>query len=121
MSTGILVDERDKYLTEVVLLRDKLSQQEMKLQVIIDNQKARIKVLERESFQKEMLVMDVKEKVINMENALFTLKEEKEKLLMRVQKLKSRKGHSLGAAKMCNNCKKDFKDSENFNWSCRVH
>lgn len=40
---------------------------------------------------------------------------------MRVQKLKSRKGHSLGAAKMCNNCKKDFKDSENFNWSCRVH
>lgn len=22
---------------------------------------------------------------------------------------------------MCNNCKKDFKDTENFNWSCRVH
>ncbi len=24
-------------------------------------------------------------------------------------------------SKMCQNCKRDFKDSENFNWSCRTH
>ena len=23
--------------------------------------------------------------------------------------------------KICKNCKKDFKDADNFNWSCRVH
>lgn len=54
------------------------------MQVTIDNQKQRIKVLERESCQKDMLVLDIKDKLINLENAQFTLKEEKEKLMLRV-------------------------------------
>ena len=40
---------------------------------------------------------------------------------LRINKLKLRKGYDLGSLKLCYNCKKDFKDSENFNWSCRVH
>lgn len=42
---------------------------------------------------------------------------------VRIQKLKLTKQSygATSASKMCNNCKKDFKDSENFNWSCRVH
>lgn len=48
--------------------------------------------------------------------------DEMDKLQMRLKKLRLQKGRFLSTnTKMCNNCKKDFKDSENYNWSCRVH
>jgi len=45
----------------------------------------------------------------------------KEKMRVRIEKLRLRKGNKFDAAKICHNCRKDFKDVDNFNWSCRTH
>ena len=43
------------------------------------------------------------------------------KLKMRIVKLKSRKGKVDHGIKMCNNCKKEYHEKDNFAWSCRTH
>ena len=60
------------------------------------------------------------QQLFNEKERTAALFEEKEKLVQKFEKLKLRKGSVL-SMKVCGNCRKDFKDSENFNWSCRVH
>jgi hypothetical protein len=47
--------------------------------------------------------------------------EERDKMKMRIVKLKSRKGKVDYGIKLCKNCSKEFPEKENFNWSCRTH
>ena len=47
--------------------------------------------------------------------------EEREKMKERIKKLKSRKGKIDVMQKVCKNCAKDYIETENFNWSCRIH
>ena len=48
--------------------------------------------------------------------------EDVEKYKEKIKKLKSRKGLSIEmATKLCSNCGKEYKDSENFAWKCRTH
>lgn len=52
----------------------------------------------------------------------MSLADEREKMIARINKLKLRKRRNdYYHSKICTNCKKDFKDTENFNWSCRTH
>ncbi len=36
-------------------------------------------------------------------------------------KLRKRRNDYGGESKMCQNCRRDYKDTDNFNWSCRTH
>jgi hypothetical protein len=47
--------------------------------------------------------------------------DEREKMKIRIHKLKNRKGKIDYGIKMCRNCGKEFPEKENFNWSCRTH
>ena len=47
--------------------------------------------------------------------------DEREKMKLRITKLKNRKGKVDHGIKMCRNCGKEFPEKENFNWSCRTH
>ena len=40
---------------------------------------------------------------------------------MRIKKIKSRKGKIDAGVQTCLNCKKEYKEDENFNWKCRTH
>lgn len=46
---------------------------------------------------------------------------EREKMKIRIQKLKNRKGKVDQGIKMCRNCGREYHEKENFNWSCRTH
>ena len=47
--------------------------------------------------------------------------EERDKMKMRILKLKQRRGKVDLGIKICKNCSKEFHESDNFNWSCRTH
>jgi len=42
-------------------------------------------------------------------------------LKIRIKKIKLKKGKIDTGIKMCKNCKKEYKDNENFSWKCRTH
>lgn len=44
-----------------------------------------------------------------------------ESLKTRIKKIKARKGKLDTGIKMCKNCKKDYKENENYSWKCRTH
>lgn len=46
---------------------------------------------------------------------------EREKMKEQIRKLKSRKGKFDIAQKVCKNCNRDYIETENYNWSCRIH
>ena len=54
------------------------------------------------------------------ESNLKTLTEEHEKLRNGLKQVKYRQPEQ-DDEKTCKNCKKPFRDNENFNWSCKVH
>ena len=47
--------------------------------------------------------------------------QERDKMKIRIQKLKNRKGKVDQGIKMCKNCGREYHEKENFNWSCRTH
>lgn len=50
------------------------------------------------------------------------LMEEREKMISRIEKLKVRgRRFKVDTHKICSNCRKEYRDQDNFNWSCRVH
>lgn len=61
------------------------------------------------------------EKNMDLKNRIVTLEEEAVIHMQRINRLKQRKRKMDMDSKVCQNCKRDFKDSENFNWSCRTH
>jgi hypothetical protein len=44
-----------------------------------------------------------------------------ESLKTRIKKIKLKKGKIDTGVKMCKNCKKEYKEEENFSWKCRTH
>ena len=88
----------------------------------LQQQSKKINYLERELNKRELTLQERLEKILTLETANRMLTDEVDKMQLRITKLKLRKGTFMSqSTKMCHNCKKDFKDSENFNWSCRNH
>ena len=56
-----------------------------------------------------------------MEKQFKMVLDEKDKMKLRIVKLKNRRGKFDQGMKSCKNCAKEFHEKENFNWSCRVH
>jgi hypothetical protein len=61
------------------------------------------------------------EKVNLLEKEKKDLMVERDKMKDRIKRLKMKRGKFDIAEKVCKNCSKDFLESENFNWSCRIH
>lgn len=61
------------------------------------------------------------DKNIVLDRNIKLMNEEKEKLKLRIQKIVARKGNYDAQVKTCKKCHKEFKEKENFNWSCRTH
>ena len=49
------------------------------------------------------------------------LTDERDAAKKNVTRLLNRKGKFESGAKVCNNCKVEYLEKENFNWSCRTH
>lgn len=77
--------------------------------------------VERELARKQILVENNMSIILELDAEKKNLLEEREKLVERIQRLKSRKGRFDSNLKFCNACKKDYTEKENFNWSCRTH
>jgi len=58
---------------------------------------------------------------MKIEKQLKQSMDEREKMKLRITKLKNRKGKVDHGIKLCRNCGKEFPEKENFNWSCRTH
>lgn len=54
---------------------------------------------------------------------ITVLNDEKTEMTARLQKMKLRRRHNFfnSVLKICINCKMEYKDADNFNWSCRTH
>jgi hypothetical protein len=61
------------------------------------------------------------DKNIVAERTIKLINEEKEKLKLRISKIMARKGNFDALTKTCKKCTKEYKEKENFNWSCRTH
>ena len=59
-------------------------------------------------------------KLENSENNYKVLTDEYEKLRNKAKQVRINITETRDE-KMCKNCKRFFKDNENFNWSCKVH
>lgn len=59
--------------------------------------------------------------LMKTQKALKDMQNEREKMKLRINKLKNRKGKVDQGIKMCRNCGKEFHEKENFHWSCRTH
>jgi len=80
--------------------------------------------LETELRKKVQQLEESIDKIFKMELNILSLVDEREKMVVRINKLKMKKRRSdiyYQSTKICQNCKRDFKDTENFNWSCRTH
>jgi len=53
--------------------------------------------------------------------ALKATVKEKDRLKLKMIRLSNAKRQIITNAKTCKNCQQEFKDTENFNWSCRTH
>jgi hypothetical protein len=60
------------------------------------------------------------EDMSKMEKQISQLSNEREKLKIKISKLKRRRNVDLNQ-KICKNCGKEYLENENFNWSCRTH
>ena len=56
-----------------------------------------------------------------MDKQVKQLIAERQKMVDRIKKLKSRRGKFEEGSKVCKKCGKDFLEKENFNWSCSTH
>ena len=94
-----LVEDKEKF---AILAKERINQQENELK---DLRK-----------QKEELTEDTQraEKQINV------LNNEREKMRIKIGKLKRRRNVDLNQ-KICKNCGLEYLEPENFNWSCRTH
>jgi hypothetical protein len=68
----------------------------------------------------EEIVKLIDKNIIAERNNKF-ITEEKEKLKLRITKIMARKGKFESLNKTCKKCAKEYKEKENFNWSCRMH
>ena len=123
--------KREEEVSQLNIERDKL------LKYIKDLNTSRLSIVN----EKERLGSSLREKIQKLETALKSSSEERDRLYAQVQylekdmktqaivreKLKSKlkkvqKGGFVDKdQKICKNCGQEYRDSENYNWSCRRH
>lgn len=62
----------------------------------------------------------MRDTVFKLEEANRVLVDELHTSKQKFEKLRKRKG-GIKNQRICGNCKVEFKEEENFNWSCRTH
>ena len=121
MEIGNLQTERDTFRLETKdLIQTKHALEQQKL--IITTQ-ASEKIRKLESNLKKA-VEDIRshfEARQQQEREIRKLYEERDKQKKRIQKLIARKGNFSSGIKACKNCNNEYRENENFNWSCRTH
>ena len=115
------IKEKDNYrqeLKEMVDLKQKIEKEKQFMANSLKAANAKLDAQVKEL--EEKLVNETNEK-LKLEKALKASIDEREKMKLRIVKLKNRKGKVDQGIKMCRNCGKEFHEKENFNWSCRTH
>ena len=70
---------------------------------------------------KDQLDIEIEAKT-NAMKKFSLIVEERDKMKIRLVKLKARKGKFIdGGVNICKNCSKEYNEADNFNWSCRTH
>ena len=113
--------ERDQYRKHTNELLTEKSKLEKEKQTQFEVFKKRVFELDRDMKQKTEEANDHFENKCILEKEKKNLIAEREKMKDRIKKLKQKKGKMNIAQKVCKNCSKDYMETENFNWSCRVH
>lgn len=120
-SLEVIIKERDQFRSEL----KEMLEQKTKLQREKDYVSTQLKENTTKSTNKikeleEALESEVHDK-LKLEKQIKVMIDERDKMKLRIVKLKSRKGKVDYGIKMCRNCGKEFPEKENFNWSCRTH
>lgn len=86
----------------MAVLKDKMNQQDTEIKELTANYK---------KWEEEAGKLDRQVKALVIE---------REKMKIRIQKLKKRRNFNMNQ-KICKNCGQEYLEKENFNWSCRTH
>ena len=113
--------DRDIYRRQTYDLLDSKQKLEAQNKSIVDKYKKSLIVHEKELREKTDEVLAEFEAKLILEKEKKALIAEREKMKDQIRKLKARKGKVDIAQKSCKNCTKDYIETENFNWSCRIH
>ena len=88
---------------------------------IADTFKRRVMEHDKDMKEKQEEFSEVFDAKIQLEKEKKVLIQEREKMKEQIRKLRARKGKFDIAQKTCKNCARDYIETENYNWSCRVH
>ena len=116
-----ITKEKDAYRQEVkemVEFKNKLEREKQFLQNNLKDSTSKYQLQVKEL--EEKLAIEINDR-LKVEKSLKLSIDEREKMKLRIIKLKNRKGKVDQGIKMCRNCGKEFHEKENFNWSCRTH
>ena len=94
-----LIEEKEKFIAST---KEKMNQMDIDLK------------------ESNSLKEHLQEEVGKLDKQLQSVLNEKEKMKLKMQKLKNRRAVDFDQ-KVCKNCGKEYRQNENFNWSCRTH
>lgn len=103
------------------MLQEAKNRSVVNLQALQETSKIKVQQCEKQVNKQYKAMEDLQKNYFGLEKQNLGLKEEIDRLNLTIKKLKLRKGNLGQLQKMCYNCKKDFSEQDNFNWSCRVH
>lgn len=114
--------ERDKMACELQSLNHYRETSKVLESMCEDKYKVKLSAAEAELRKKTQQLEVQQSKSLQQELQITALIDEKEDISNQVRKLKQRRYRRVDyGGKVCINCKRDYKDDENFNWSCRTH
>eukprot|EP00347_Sterkiella_histriomuscorum_P014287 403361452 len=82
--------------------------------------KDKVLMLEKEKEEAITNMQNKQEEFLNIVNQMRIVTNEREKLKQKIQKLKKRRIIDFNQ-KICRSCGKEYLESDNYNWSCRIH
>ena len=116
-----MIQERDRYrsdLKEVSDAREKLDKEKRKFIYIMNE---RVDQLEKTINIKNAEIETLKGDLSKVEKQYENMRTERDRLKVKIIKMKNRRLKTDIEEKMCKKCAKEYTENENFNWSCRTH
>lgn len=117
----MLTSERDQFrkeTKELIEIKDKIQKEKT---VAMEAFKKRVTQMEKDNTKVVEQLETCMNSLQNLDKANKMLTTERQKMIDRIKKLKSRRGKFDEGSKVCKKCGKDFMEKENFNWSCSTH
>lgn len=116
-----LITEKDQFAEEVYIV-NQAYEKEKKFKLAIVAQ-ANEKNIRYENLVEVLRAKneDLSDKLYKLDQASKQTIKERDRLRSKIIRMKNQQKIAFSVNKTCVNCKIDYRESENFNWSCRTH